>query len=68
MWQLRAELVEAHRDTSKYPGYPDLPLEIVPKGKVRAVRCDAKYLKSLDATALRDMCRRYYRVFNTEQL
>jgi hypothetical protein len=57
--QLRAELAEARRDTRRYPGYPDLPLEIVPKGKVRAVRCDSVYLRSLDANALRDMCRRY---------
>lgn len=57
--QLRAELVEARRDTRRYPGYPDLPLEIVPKGKVRAVKCDAQYLKNLDPDTLRDLCRRY---------
>jgi hypothetical protein len=57
--QLRAELAEARRDTRRYPGFPDMPAEIVPKGKVRAVRCDAKYLKSLDADTLREMCRRY---------
>jgi hypothetical protein len=57
--QLRAELTEARRDTRRYPGFPDLPTEIVPKGKVRAVRCDSAYLRSLDADTLRDMCRRY---------
>lgn len=57
--QLKAEVAEARRDARRYPGFPDLPLEIVPRGKVRAVRVDAKYLKSLDADMLRDMCRRY---------
>jgi hypothetical protein len=57
--QLKADIAEARRDTRRYPGYPDLPLEIVPKGKVRAVRCDAKYLMNLDSNELRHLCRRY---------
>jgi hypothetical protein len=56
--QLRAELTEARRDTRRYPGYPDLPQEWVPPGKVLAVKVDSKFLKSLGA-GLRSWCGRY---------
>jgi hypothetical protein len=57
--QLKAELAEARKDHRRYPGFADLPAEIVPRGKVRAVRCDAKYIKSLPPNEIRRMANIY---------
>ena len=57
--ELKAELAEARKDHRRYPGFADLPLEIVPRGKVRALRCDAKYIKSLPPNEIRRMANIY---------
>jgi len=62
--ELRNQLAEARRDTRRYPGYPDLPAEVVPDGKVRAIRCDAAFLKNLDPATLR----RYVQRFGIQQI
>jgi hypothetical protein len=43
----------------KYTGYPDLPQEMVPAGKVRAVTVDAAYIRGLSPFELRRLCRVY---------
>lgn len=57
--QLRAELREATRDARKYSGYPDLPLEWVPPQRVRAVKVDAAFIRSLPPQVLRQWASRY---------
>jgi hypothetical protein len=44
---LKALVADAHRDQRKYPGYPDLPTTLVPRGQVQAIRCDSTYLLGL---------------------
>jgi hypothetical protein len=45
--ELKEMVHEAHRDTRRFRGYPNLPATIVPRGQVQAVRCDSAYLLNL---------------------
>lgn len=64
---LKALVADARRDTRKFPGYIDLPLTIVPRGEVQAVRCDATYLLNLGRTNYPEY-RRMCTIFGTEQI
>ena len=44
---------------SPYPGFPTLMKSTVPRGHLKAVPCDSKYLKSLDAWDLRRLRKIY---------
>jgi hypothetical protein len=54
--QLRTEVREA---TKTNVGYPDLPHEWVPPGRVRAVKVDAAFIRSLSGPTLRQWAARY---------
>lgn len=62
--QLQADLKEARKDQRRYPGFPNLPKEIVPEGQVKSVICDARYLRNLDSY----MLRRYLQKYGDQQI
>ena len=53
------ELQQIVQSARKYVGYPQLGKTVVPPGTVHAVNLNAAYLQSLDAYALKRLCRLY---------
>jgi hypothetical protein len=65
--ELKRFVANARKETRRFPGYPDLPATIVPRGQVQAVRCDSVYLLNLARTdyhEYRHLCAK----FSTEQI
>lgn len=60
--ELKAIVKEAYRDQRRFPGYPDLPATIVPRGGVQAVNCDSAFLINLaraDYSEYRHLCAKF---------
>jgi len=54
-----SELHQVLQDSRQYQGYPKLPSQMVPAGKVRAVPVDAAYIRGLDVWELKRLNRLY---------